>query len=164
MNLTDNIIERLSKIAELEFADSVKVYKEDTPDIHHKSISLIEGESYDKYNYAPQITGKIFETGIALRVLWQKDAGKKSELNRLFHRLKTKLLEYRTDTTWHNGHIVDAGEIETKYDDNGKELFWYRMCNFQCLIFADDRSYEDIIFSDYLNIWESDFTDRRVYG
>ena len=140
VNYTDNITERIYAILEGEFKKSIKIYKQDTPDILHNSISLVEGIEENITTWAPDYVKDRVHIDIILRHKWQKDANKKEYLNKDLHRIKTAILGNRSNSSvvnWHNGYITDSSEIETEFNEDGKETFWLRTLHFSCSLVYD---------------------------
>ena len=140
VNYTDLIIERLFAILEGEFKKSIKIYKEDTPDIVHNSISFGEAISENITTWSPDHVKDRVHIDIILRHKWQKDANKKEYINKDLHRIKTAILGNRSNSSgvnWHNGYITDSSEIEIEYNEEGKELFWTRILHFSCSLVYD---------------------------
>jgi len=149
-NYIDNVIERLFKILEGEFKNSVKIFKMDRPDINHNSICLNEMDSEVLTTWAPNIIVERFPIDIILRHKWQKDENKKEWLNLNYSKAKEIILRNRSDDTtgWYDGYIYATDPIEIELDDNEKPKFWRYNLHFQCLIAHNYK--EDLDTNEYL--------------
>lgn len=147
-NYYDNILERMKNILESEFEKSIKIYKQDRPNLSHNSICLIEGLPITGENWSKGIDLHYFPVEIILRHKWQEDSNKKEWLNRDGHKINCSLLANRSDTNWMNGYITDSTEILTEYDENENSVFWIKTFHWIGRNVVDSRSICKMIFKD----------------
>jgi len=142
-NLTSEIITRLQKIIESRFKNQLKVYNYDAFDVKMKQISIIDAGRVNQSNWAPSIAVDKFYCTLTLRHLWQKDQNKRNNILEDVHRLRTVILDNRSDssTGWYNGYIDSDDSIvnELGVDSKGEEYerFWKIDNNFSCIIAHD---------------------------